>query len=155
MLVALLVMMHSLYFLLPYHVEYKTMTLFLHVREWRRSLWVISFFRKSPYGRNIPLLCTGDVKRNPGPMELAAKKMKKSQLTIVHVNTRSPPRHFDGVTALVSSHRPDVLALSETWLDSAIDDKEISLPGFVCFVQIVIAVWVVQEYTVLITYVVP
>ena len=54
-------------------------------------------------------------------------------ITIVHVNARSLPRHFDDVAALVSSHRPDVLALSETWLDSSIDDKEISLPGFVLF----------------------
>ena len=88
---------------------------FLHLRESRRKcLWMMSFLRKPPHGRNILLLRSGDVERNPGPGELAVKKMKKTQLTIVHVNTRSLPRHFDDVATLVSSHRPDVLALSET-----------------------------------------
>ena len=61
------------------------------------------------------------------------RKMKKTQLTIVHVNTRSLLCHFDDVARLVSLHQPDVLALSETWLDSSIDDKEISFPSFVLF----------------------
>ena len=43
----------------------------------------------------------------------------------------APP--LDDVTALVSSHQPDVLALSETRLDSSIDDKEIFIHGFVLF----------------------
>ena len=105
----------------------------MHLRESRRKcLWMMSFLRKPPHGRNILLLHSGDVERNPGPREIA-RKMKKTQLTIVHVNTRSLPRYFDDVATLVSSHRPDILALSETWLDSSIDDKEISLPGFVLF----------------------
>ena len=70
---------------------------------------MISFLGKSPHGRNILLLCAGDVERNPGPMELAAKKMKKSQLTIVHVITRSLPRHFDDITALVFRIDPTFL----------------------------------------------
>ena len=62
-------------------------------------------------------------------------KMKKTELTIVHVNTQSLPHHFDDVSTLVSSHRPDVLGLFKNVVkfNSSIDDKEISLPGFVSF----------------------
>ena len=52
---------------------------------------------------------------------------------MIHVNTRSLLRHFDDVSALVSSERPHILALSETWLDSSVVDGEVHIPGYTLF----------------------
>ena len=60
-------------------------------------------------------------------------KNKKTSLTVVHLNTRSLLRHFDDVVALISTHRPEVLALSETWLDPSVDNCEINLLGYSLF----------------------
>ena len=72
-----------------------------------------------------------DVEKNPGPSSL--KNSAKNSLKIIHLNIRSLICHFDKLLCFVSSNRPDVLALSETWLDSSISDSEISLQGYSIF----------------------
>ena len=79
------------------------------------------------------LLWAGDIEKNHGPN--AAGK-KKNRLTVIHVNTRSLLRHFDDVASLVSfvsTHCPQILALSETWLDSLVKDSELLLPRYCLF----------------------
>lgn len=85
------------------------------------------------------VLLSGDVERNPGPPDqaCAAKRGSKSKsasakktLKIVHLNARSILCHLDDVQCLVNSQRPDILAVSESWLGPSISDAEVSLPGY-------------------------
>ena len=105
-----------------------------HLREWeRRSRWQSSIIRSLVRGRKTLLLRCGDVERNPGPTAPAEKKKQMDFLTVIHVNARSLLRHLDDVAALVTSERPHILALSETWLDASVTDAEIHLPGYSLF----------------------
>ena len=89
-------------------------------------------------GGNTLLLSCGDVKPNPGPCaDSQEPRLKKSDpkkmLQLAHLNARSLIRHFDHVACLVSSVHPEVLALSETWLDSSVGDGELYLPGYTLY----------------------
>ena len=53
-----------------------------------------------------------------------------SSLNITHLNVRSLIGHLDQVIDFAVRTSPDILALSETWLDCDIDDSEFSIPGF-------------------------
>ena len=114
--------------LLPRYVAFTTAS---HLNDSiRKSLWRLSLSRSLSRGHNTLLLRAGDIEKNPGPN--AARK-KKNRLTVVHVNTRGLLRHFDDVASLVSTHRPQILALLETWLDSLVKDSELLLPGYCVF----------------------
>ena len=88
-------------------------------------------------GKGILLLRCGDVELNPGPfsvgqdprLEKRDPKTKKT-LRLVHLNARSIVRHSDDIVCLVSSTCREILALSETWLDSSVGDGELYLPGY-------------------------
>ena len=68
---------------------------------------------------------------SPGVTVSATGETTKSKmLRIVHLNARSLISHLDEIALLVASQRPDILAVSETWLDSEISDGEVSLPGY-------------------------
>ena len=78
------------------------------------------------------------MKPNPGPCaDSQEPRLKKSDpkkmLQLAHLNARSLIRHFDHVACLVSSVHPEVLALSETWLDSSVGDGELYLPGYTLY----------------------
>ena len=51
-------------------------------------------------------------------------------LQIVHLNAWSLIHHFDDIACLVSSVHPDILAVSETWLNSSVGDGEVHIPGY-------------------------
>ena len=76
------------------------------------------------------------MEKNPGPPAAAdatdSDKRKKS-LNLIHVNSHSLIRHFNDISALVSTERPHILALSETWLDSSVGDSEVHIPGYTLF----------------------
>lgn len=92
------------------------------------------------------LVFCGDVEANPGPVcgyqcplrrcDTIANGRKttnrKTSMTIVHLNARSL-LHFDDVAALLSTHRPEVLTVSETWLDPSVGNSEIHIPGYSLF----------------------
>jgi hypothetical protein len=100
----------------------------------KKWYWQLLLFSKLNRGKNILLLRCGDVERNPGPDPAARKKKnKEAPLTVIHLNTRSLIRHFDDVACLLSSERPHILALSETWLDCSVSDEQIHLPGYNVF----------------------
>ena len=106
-----------------------------HLRACLRKLrWQLRLFRRLTRGKNILLLCCGDVERNPGPNPAARNKNnKESPLTTIHINARSLLRHFEDVACLVSTEHPHILAVSETWLDSSVTDEQIHLPGYNIF----------------------
>ena len=120
---------------------------FSHLRECRkRWLWQLSLLESLTRSRNALLLWPGDVKKNPGPAAAttADSQSKKNKLLIViHVNACSLLRHFNDPTSLVSSVRPHIIAISETWLDSSVSDNEIYLAGYNLFRLIIIVLVVV------------
>ena len=117
--------------LLPRYVAFKT---FSHLRNSRiKALWKLSLLRRLVRGQNTILLRAGDIEENPGPYAAGKQMTRKDRLTVMHLNTRSLLRHFDDVASLVSVYCPQVLALSETWLDSLVGNSEIHLPGYSSF----------------------
>ena len=53
-----------------------------------------------------------------------------SNFSIVHLNVCSLLGHFDQILEFVNSYSPDIVALSETWLDPSVGDPLIAIPGF-------------------------
>ncbi len=51
-------------------------------------------------------------------------------LKVAHLNVRSIINKIDEIRMLMSRNKLDVLTLSETWLDSSIDDFEINVHGY-------------------------
>ena len=103
------------------------------------------------------LALTGDVELNPGPSWDSSKSRcddasqwgtrpargenliasdkpsllsPSSGITIVHLNIRSLLGHFDQLTEFVRDHSPDIVAISETWLDDSVDDSVLAVPGY-------------------------
>ena len=74
------------------------------------------------------LLSSGNVERNPSPESISQNRNFKLStvkgLRICHLNVRDEMRGF------CETHRPHVLSLNETWLDSSISDSEIQLTGY-------------------------
>ena len=56
--------------------------------------------------------------------------LTEMNLRIVHLNARSLPCHFVEVQSFVLSQHPDILAITETWLDLSMSDPEVSLSGY-------------------------
>lgn len=103
----------------------------LHLRNMkRRSSWMLSLFRSLLRERSRLLLCCGDIELNPGPGTTPGAQMKTKSLKIVHLNARSLLHKFDDVNRLVDAQRPDILAISESWLGPLISDAEVSLPDY-------------------------
>ena len=80
------------------------------------------------------LVLCGDVEANPGP---ACERQhpnrrcdKVPPFNIVHLNIRSLLGHLDQVIEFAETTAPDILALSETWLDASADDSMLAIPGF-------------------------
>ena len=117
--------------------HYDAPSVFLHLRERRkRILWEMALLKRLARHRSTLLLRFGDVEKNPGPAtttKTGDKNKKNKFLTVIHVNTRSLLCHFDDVSALMSSERPHISALSETWLDSSVVDGEVHIPGYTLF----------------------
>ena len=55
---------------------------------------------------------------------------KAKGLKIVHLNIRSLLPKFDQIKTLLTQHDIDVLTISETWLNSNIEDKLVAIPGY-------------------------
>lgn len=97
-----------------------------HLQEQRRkSRWIISILLDVCRNHHSMLLRCGDIEKNPGP---TTPKMKA--LKIIHLNARSLLCRMDEVRCLVSAQRPDILAISESWLGPSVSDAEVSLPGY-------------------------
>ena len=100
--------------------------MFSHLRECRKKcLRQLLLLERLARCREILLLRSGDVEKNPGPAAIAAAtnetQIKKNKLlTAIHVNARSLLRHYDDLVSLTSAERPHIIAVSETWLDSSV-----------------------------------
>ena len=82
------------------------------------------------------LLCSsGDVTQvNPGPVCPQALSFvdfcNRKSRGFMHVNIRSLFPKFALFTALAHSAKPDILAVSESWLTKATKNSEISIPNY-------------------------
>ena len=122
--------------------RYHSFGVYSHLaRSRKQATETMQILQKLSRGLDKLLLRCGDVEQNPGPCVATAAEPQRSNtvnkgkktLRFVHLNTRSLVRHFDDVACLVSSVHPEVLALSETWLDSSVVDCELRLPGYSLF----------------------
>ena len=72
---------------------------------------------------------SGDVQLNPGPKRNAAQT-----LSICHWNLSSTCAHnfakLSLLRAYVSVHKFDIICLSETYLDSSVDDESLEISGY-------------------------
>ena len=99
-----------------------------HLRDALRTYsWNCRYF-------SLSLRLSGDVETNLGPTR-SSRKLKTKKLTVIHLNTRSLLRHFDELQYFVSVNCPEILCLSETWLDPSINDSEVYLRGYSLFRQ--------------------
>ena len=121
----------------PFLPRYSTDDAFSHLRHSRKKVLMFMKTIQIPRKRrNDLLLRCGDVERNPGPCATVPQPTKEPQrktLRIVHLNARSLIHKFDDVVCLMKSVLPEVLAISETWLDSSVPDGEIEIPGYSVF----------------------
>ena len=80
------------------------------------------------------LLSSGNVERNPSPESISQNRNFKLStvkgLRICHLNVRTLVDKIDEMRGFCETHRPHVLSLNETWLDSSISDSEIQLTGY-------------------------
>ena len=101
-----------------------------HLHEQMKILhWHLLLFWRTSQGKGILLLRCEDVEPNPGPVGQDPRLEKRDLKTkktprLVHLNAQSVVRHIDDIVCLVSSTCPEILALSETWLDSSVGDGE-------------------------------
>ena len=51
-------------------------------------------------------------------------------LNIAHVNVRSLLANFDHFQGYILNHGYDIVGVTETWLNSAIDDRAVSLESY-------------------------
>ena len=80
---------------------------------------------------NATLLLCGDIQPNPGPTHPA-------NLHICTLNTRSmlTPKHVTALNNLTDNHKPDIIALTETWIRSSTTTVELidsTPPGYSLF----------------------
>ena len=54
-------------------------------------------------------------------------------LKIIHLNIRSLVPKIDLLRSWVAQHNPNIITLSETWLNSNISDNEIKLENYVLY----------------------
>lgn len=87
---------------------------------------------KRTYLAIILIALSGDIELNPGFLML--DDMRKTRgLKIAHLNIRSLRHKVDSLQLEgINNKTVDILTLSETWLDSTVEDSEIALPGFNC-----------------------
>ena len=75
------------------------------------------------------IILTGDVELNPGPKGKAAQT-----LAVCHWNLNSICAHnftkLSLLRAYLSAHKFDIICLSETYLDSSIDDPSLEISGY-------------------------
>ena len=100
---------------------------------------------------NPSVLLCGDVERNPGPKSspsdvgcerltpvltpsptaVACESLFPAPgFTVLHLNIRSLYQSLHDLREVVHQCKPDVMALSETWLDDSISDMELALVNY-------------------------
>ena len=78
------------------------------------------------------LLLSGDINLNPGPTQISKtwSVFKKRGLHFVHLNINSLPSKIEELRQIAKDTNSAVIGLSETKLDKAILDGEISIPNY-------------------------
>ena len=77
----------------------------------------------------ILIQLSGDVESNPGP-KFEIKKCLTRGLKVSHLNIRSLLPKIDSLRLFIDKNPFDIVALSETWLKTSINNAEISIPNY-------------------------
>ena len=56
------------------------------------------------------------------------------QLQILYFNARSLVPKLDYLRVLCAAQLPDIVCITETWLDNSISDNELTIPGY-CIIE--------------------
>ena len=67
------------------------------------------------------------------PEETSLDFLNQRGLHFIHLNARSLLPKMDEIRQFTARTKAAVIAVTETWLDSSIEDKEVELPGFYCY----------------------
>ena len=90
---------------------------------------------------SIILARSGDVHPLPGPNQTNVKidipKELKANVKVAHLNVRSlkSREHFSLVKDTIILNSFDIFTISETWLDSTVNDANIEIQGYQLFRQ--------------------
>ena len=83
---------------------------------------------------NIQLLSCGNVKSNPGPDNESESSSTETRLSThrclsgISFNARSIRHKCIDLLTFIECTRPDIICITETWLDSSCTDSELSIP---------------------------
>ena len=115
--------------------EFVTKSVFTRQRECVASAYFYFIF----FITQLLLMC-GDIELNPGPMETNAESVSSDEsntsllhtltcgMKIVHLNVRSLLPKLDSIS--IELNEFDIIALSETFLDSSILNGDLHIEGF-------------------------
>lgn len=82
---------------------------------------------------------SGNVKSNPGPippsisLSTPSDFKERNGLGLLHMNVRSLVPKIDLVRVSVATSDPDILVISETWLNKSVPDSTIQINGYNLF----------------------
>lgn len=79
------------------------------------------------------LTLSNDVESNPGPQQTTPKQFNFCHLNIRSITTKpdvTGVSKFEELSALASTHKYDVIGLSETWLDDTVKNDTILIPSY-------------------------
>ena len=69
----------------------------------------------------------------PNYLHVFSSKLRKQQgLALAHLNVRSLLPKMEEIRILLSITKLDIFTVSETWLDSSVDDSEVQIAGYQC-----------------------
>ena len=113
--------------------------------------------RRHLYSANVPasfnpsileISLSGDIHPQPGPntsnlsststnAKINFPSNTKSNVRIAHLNIRSlkSREHFILLSDSIATNSFDIFTISETWLDSSVDNASIHIPGYTLFRQ--------------------
>ena len=79
------------------------------------------------------LILLSNVEMQPGlvsQVDIFESLPKVRGFKVDHLNTRSVRSKMDDVRLLLTLNQFDVFPISESWLDSSVNDSEVSIPGY-------------------------
>jgi exonuclease III len=93
------------------------------------------FYANSSSMFQVSLCEQNDIEWNPGPPTCPeipdyASLSSKRGLTFLNLNIRSLLPKLDDIHQLVHEINPEIVAITESWLDDGIEDSEVNIPNY-------------------------
>ena len=88
--------------------------------------------RSTPNSNSSSTFCEADNDSENENLYEQFDCFKNKGLHFIHINARSLISKSEEIRLLVKAWNPAVLAISESWLDSSVNDSEITIQGYLC-----------------------